>query len=183
MLLTAFRTLLAMATLGLMLGGCGLTQRAVDGGSSIAHGIFYKQVKVLHLDFNARAALNTHSTDMSALSVSTMVRVYQLKDRKTLDSADYQNLLSDGASVMATDLLDERQVVVKPDEGAQLNVPMSGDAQFVAVVALFRSPDTRKGNWRLVLARDELDPDQPRVIELGDNALNLVPLPKKDSWW
>jgi len=183
MSLTVFRTLLAMAALGLVLGGCGLTQRAVDGGSSIAQGIFYKQVKVLHLDFNARAALNTATGDMSAMSVSTLVRVYQLKDRKALDQADYHSLLSDGSNLLATDLLDESRVVVKPDEGAQLNVPMLPEAQFVAVVALFRSPDMQKGNWRLVLARDELDPDAPRVIELGDNMLNLMPLPKKDSWW
>lgn len=183
MSLTAFRTLLATATLGILLGGCGLTQRVMDGGSAIAHEVFYKQVKVLHLDLNARAALNTASTDMSGMSVSTLVRVYQLKDRKTLDSADYQSLLNDGDSVLAADLLDARRVVVKPDEGAQLNVPMADDAKFVAVVALFRSPDTQKDNWRLVLPREELDPDQPRVIELGDNQLSVLPLQKKDSWW
>lgn len=183
MSLTVFRTLLATAALGIALGGCGLTQRVVDGGSSVAHAVFYKQVKVLHLDFNARAALNTDARDMSALSVSTLLRVYQLKDRKALDQADYQSLLIDGDSVLAADLLDSRRVVVKPDEGAQLNVPMVDDAKFVAVVALFRLPDTQKDNWRLVVARDELDPDQPRVIELGDNQLNLLPLAKKDTWW
>lgn len=180
---TAFRTLLLTLPLALTLGGCGLTQRAMDGGSAIAHGVFYKQVKVLHLDISARAALNTDTTDMSALSVSTLVRVYQLKDRKALDKADYQSLLSEGDSVLAGELLEAQRLVVKPDEGAQLNVPMSAEAQFIAVVALFRSPDMQKNNWRLVLAREELEPDQPRRVELGDNALNLVPLPKKDSWW
>lgn len=183
MLRTAFRMLLTTTTLAFLLGGCGLTQRAVDGGSTIAHGIFYKQVKVLHLDLNARAALNTNSTDMSGLSVSTLVRVYQLKDRKSLDAADYQGLLNEGDSVLAADLLDSQRLIVKPDEGAQLNAPLSADAQYVAVVALFRSPDTQSDSWRLVLSREDLDPDQPRVVELGDNALNLVPLPKKDSWW
>jgi type VI secretion system protein VasD len=178
-----FKTPLAIVALALMLGGCGLTQRAVDGGSTIAHGIFYKQVKVLHLDLNARAALNTNSTDMSGLSVSTLVRVYQLKDRKSLDSADYQGLLNEGDSVLGADLLDSQRLVVKPDEGAQLNMPLSPETQYVAVVALFRSPDAQKGTWCQVLVREDLDPDQPRVIELGDNALNLVPLPKKDSWW
>ncbi|SDK52135.1 type VI secretion system protein VasD [Pseudomonas delhiensis] len=180
---TAFKMLLATTMFAVLLGGCGLTQRAVDGGSSIAHGIFYKQVKVLHLDLNARAALNTQSADMSGLSVSTLVRIYQLKDRKTIDEADYQGLLNEGDSVLAADLLDSQRLVVKPDEGAQLNVPLSPDAQFVAVVALFRSPDAQNNTWRIVLAREDLDPDQPRVIELGDNALNLVPLPTKDSWW
>lgn len=177
------KTPLAVMALACMLGGCGLTQRAVDGSSTLAQGIFYKQVKVLHLDLNARAALNTNSVDMSGLSVSTLVRVYQLKERKALDLADYQGMLNEGDSVLGADLLDSQRLVVKPDEGAQLNVPLFPDAQYVAVVALFRSPDMRKDTWRLVLAREDLEPDQPRVIELGDNALNLVPLPKKDSWW
>ncbi|WP_152223646.1 type VI secretion system lipoprotein TssJ [Pseudomonas sp. SCB32] len=180
---TVSRTLLAATAFGLLLSGCGLTQRAVDGGSSIAHGIFYKQVKVLHLDFNARTALNTSSADMSALSVSTLVRIYQLKDDKALDKADYPSLLSNSSSVLAEDLLDEHWLVLKPGEGAQLNAALANETKFVAVVALFRAPDRQEGNWRLILARDELDPDYPRVIELGDNRLNLVSLPQKDSWW
>lgn len=30
--------------------------------------------------------------------------------------------------------------------------------------------------WRLTLARDDLDPDRARVIELGNNRLTLQPL-------
>ncbi|WP_447748227.1 type VI secretion system lipoprotein TssJ [Pseudomonas nicosulfuronedens] len=183
MSLTASKSLLMMALTATLLGGCGLTQRTVDAGKSVGQAIFYKQVKVVHLDFTGRSALNTDTRDMSGLSVSTLVRVYQLRDRKALDNASYQGLLGDGEQVLSADLLDERRVVVKPDEGAQLNVPMLADAQFVAVVALFRTPEAQTGSWRLVLARDELDPDKARVIELGDNALSLVPLPKKDSWW
>ncbi|MDL2424852.1 type VI secretion system lipoprotein TssJ, partial [Pseudomonas sp. BAgro211] len=88
------------------------------------HAIFYKQVKVLHLDFTGRPALNTDKRDMNGLSVSTLVRVYQLRDRKALDKASYQQLLGEGEQALAADLLDERRLVVKPEEGAQLNVPM-----------------------------------------------------------
>lgn len=183
MSLTVSRSLLVVALLAGLLGGCGLTQRTMDAGKSVGHAIFYKQVKVLHLDFTGRPALNTDRRDMNGLSVSTLVRVYQLRDRKALDKASYQQLLGEGGQTLAADLLDERRLVVKPEEGAQLNVPMLEDAQFVAVVALFRSPDLQDGSWRLVLARDELDPDKARVIELGDNVLHLAPLPTKDSWW
>ena len=44
--------------LAILLGGCGLTQKVVDGTASTAHAIFYKQVKTLHLDFTGRAAMN-----------------------------------------------------------------------------------------------------------------------------
>jgi len=183
MSLTVSKSLLAALLLAGALGGCGLTQRTMEAGKSVGHAIFYKQVKVLHLDFTGRAALNTNQRDMNGLSVSTLVRVYQLRDRKALDTAGYQQLLGEGDQALAADLLDEHRLVVKPEEGAQLDVSMLADAQFVAVVALFRSPDLQGDSWRLVLGRDELDPDRARVIELGNNALNLVPLAKKDSWW
>lgn len=176
---TVFKPLL-LTLLGTVLSGCGLYQSVSDTSASIAKSVFYKQVKTLHLDFTGRAAMNTDSRDMSGLSVPTLVRVYQLRDGKTFAAASYESLLTDGSAALGADLLDERAVVVKPDEGAQLNVPMNKAAQVVAVVALFRQPDTTKNSWRLVLARDELDPDNARVIELGDNRLSLRPLPKQE---
>lgn len=56
---------------------------------------------------------------------------------------------------------------------------MDKDARFVSVIALFRQPDTQTNTWRLTMNRDELDPDQARVIELGDNRLTLRPLAKE----
>jgi len=70
-------------------------------------------------------------------------------------------------------------VVVKPAHKARLSVPMDKDAQAVAVVALFHSPDTEVTSWRLTLTRDELLADRARVIELGDNRMTLSPLAKE----
>lgn len=112
------------------------------------------------------------------MSVPTLVRVYQLRDSKAVEKATYDGLLGDDDQLLAGALLDKRSVVVKPEEGAQLNVPMDKDAQFVTLVALFRSPDTQLNTWRLTLTRDDLDPDRARVIELGDNRLTLRPLAK-----
>lgn len=176
---TVFKPLL-LTLLGTVLSGCGLYQSVSDTSGSIARSVFYKQVKTLHLDFTGRAAMNTDSRDMSALSVPTLVRIYQLRDGKSFAAASYESLLTDGSAALGSDLLDERAVVVKPDEGAQLNVAMDKAAQMVAVVALFRQPDTAKDSWRLMLARGELDPDKARVIELGDNRLSLRPLPRQE---
>ncbi|MFU2146096.1 type VI secretion system lipoprotein TssJ [Hafnia paralvei] len=166
----------AVVLSALLLAGCGLTQSVADGTVSVTKSIFYKQIKTLHLDFNAREALNTDANDMSALSVPTMVRVYQLRDSKTFEQLDYQSLLVDGDASLKTDLLSSREVVVKPGTGALLNMPMEKEAKFVAVVGLFRMPDTQKNSWRLVIDREDLLPDDPRVIELGNNALSLKPV-------
>lgn len=166
----------AVVLSALLLAGCGLTQSVADGTVSVTKSIFYKQIKTLHLDFNAREALNTDANDMSALSVPTMVRVYQLRDSKAFEQLDYQSLLVDGDASLKADLLSSRDVVVKPGTGALLNMPMEKEAKFVAVVGLFRMPDTQKNSWRLVIDREELLPDDPRVIELGNNALSLKPV-------
>lgn len=179
MLRTVFNSSL-LAVMLLALTGCGLFQRVEDGSKSVANWVFYKQVKTLRLDFTGRAAMNTDSHDMSGLSVPTLVRVYQLKDAKAFEQASYEALLADSGAVLGDGLLDERAVVVRPEEGAQLSVPMDKDAQVVGVVALVRQPDATRNSWRLVLTREELDPDRARTIELADNFLALQPLPAKE---
>lgn len=167
---------LKVVVLGALLSGCGLTQTMSDATTSTAKAIFYKKVKTLHLDFTGRAAMNTDMSDMRGLSVPTVVRVYQLRDNKTMDKATYDSVLNDADNLLRVDLLDQQAMVIKPGEGAQLNVPLDQDAQFVTVVALFRTPDTQMNTWRLTLPRDDLDPDRARVIELGNNRLTLQPL-------
>jgi type VI secretion system protein VasD len=157
---TVFKCFMA-STLIAVLAGCGLAQKVADGTASAADAIFYKQVKMLHLDLSGR------------LAIPVLVRVYQLKDNKALENATYDDLLSQGERVLRDDLLDERVVVIKPGEAAQLSTPLQGDARYVAVVALFRSPDVIENTWRVVLQRDDLEPDQARVLELGDNRLTL----------
>ncbi|WP_137164310.1 type VI secretion system lipoprotein TssJ [Pseudomonas asiatica] len=171
---TGFKAFTASTLIG-VLGGCGLAQKVADGTASTAHAIFYKQVRTLHLDLNGRSAMNTNVEEMSGLSVPVLVRVYQLRGGQALENATYDNLVSQGERVLRDDLLDERVVVIKPGEAAQLSTPLQGEAQYVGVVALFRSPDVLQDTWRLVLDRDDLDPDQARVIELGDNRLTLRP--------
>lgn len=168
-----------LALLGALLGGCGLTQTVTDATTSTAGAIFYKQVKTLHLDFTGRPAVNTANVDMTGLSVPTLVRVYQLRDNKAVDKATYEAVLSDADNLLRPDLLDQRAVVIKPGEGAQLDVALDKDARFVTVVAFFRLPDTQNHTWRLTLPREELDPDRPRVIALSHDRLTLQPLAKE----
>lgn len=169
---------LMVVALGALLGGCGLTQSVSEATTSTAKSIFYTEVKTLHLDFSGRASANMHESNMTALSVPTMVRVYQLRSEKALERADYDKLLGNDDDVLVGDLLDKRALVVRPEQGAQLNVPLHEEARFVAVVALFRQPEGKADSWRLTLNRDDLDPDRPRVVELGNNQLTLRSLVK-----
>ncbi|ARZ81311.1 type VI secretion system lipoprotein TssJ [Enterobacter hormaechei] len=156
-----------------LLAGCGLTQTVTDGTVSITKSIFYKKIKTLHLDFTPRKAINA---DGAQTPLATMVRVYQLKDRKNIDTADYQTLLRKADTVLKEDELATKELLVMPNGSVTLNMPMDEDAEFVAVVGLFNRPDMKDNRWRLVLTRDDLDPDTPRTIELGEGWLSLVPV-------
>jgi len=50
---------------------------------------------------------------------------------------------------------------------------------FVAIVGLFRHPDMENNTWKVVLPREELDPDAARVLEAGNNQLTLQPVKEK----
>ena len=106
------RWLLPLLTFSL--AGCGVTQSVTDGTKSAFNAVFYKKIKVLHLDFTAREALNTDSRESNSLSQPVVIRVYQLKDRKTFDKTVYQQLLQDDSTILKDDMLASRDVVVKP---------------------------------------------------------------------
>jgi len=92
-----------------------------------------------------------------------MIRVYQLKDRKAVETADYQTLLRQANTVLKVDELASKALLVMPNSSVTLNMPMDEDAQFVAVVGLFNRPDMQDNRWRLVLTRGDLDPDKGEV--------------------
>ena len=96
---------LPLLLLPALLTGCGLTQSVSDGTSSAMKSIFYKQVKTLHLDITARQALNTDGQENISLSQPLMVRVYQLRDRKTFDKTVCQQLLTQGDDAPETEIL------------------------------------------------------------------------------
>lgn len=155
-----------------LLAGCGLTQTVTDGTISITKSIFYKNQNAAS-GFYPRTVSNA---DGAQTPLATMVRVYQLRDRKAVDTADYQMLLRRADTVLKDDVLASKELLVMPDGSVTLNMPMDEDAQFVAVVGLFNRPDQKDNRWRTVLTRDDLNPDKPRTIELGDGWLSLVPV-------
>ncbi|WNP34896.1 type VI secretion system lipoprotein TssJ [Enterobacter kobei] len=173
-LIKTTRCLLLM--LAFSLTACGVMQDVADGTKSVYTSMFNKKIKVLHLDFTAREALNTDARESYSLSEPVVVRVYQLKDRKAFDKAVYQQLLKDGETFLKDEQLASRDVVVKPGGDTNLDIPMEEDTQYVAVVGLFRHPDMDNNTWKQVIKRNDLDPDKARILEAGNNHLSLQPL-------
>ena len=150
--------------------GCGLTQKVSEGTVSLTKSIFYKEIKTLHLDLSAREAANKNA---QGIALSTVVRIYQLKDRKAFDSANYQSLFAQDSMVVKADLLAQKDIRVRPGESVTVDIPLEKEAQYVGVAGMFISPDQSEDSWRVVLGREDLDSDKARVIELNSQALVL----------
>jgi len=178
MAITAGKTRLALLMLAIItpLSGCGLTQTVSDGTVAVTKSLFYKQVKTLHLDIKARDAINNNAT---GAPLATVVRVYQLKDRKTFDGTDYPSLFADDSQAIKADLLAEKDVRIRPGAAVSIDVPMEKDAQYVAVAGMFMAPDITNNTWLVVLSRDDLDPDKARQIEMNNQGMTLLPLKDK----
>lgn len=170
---SVFLRQVVLLALSCLLSGCGLTQAVSDGAASMTKSIFYKKIKVLHLDFEPRSGVNA---DEAQTPLATMVRVYQLRERQKADAADYQMLLREADTVLKEDIVASKSLLVMPKGSVMLNMPMDEEAQYVAVIGLFNRPDLKNNTWRLVLSRDDLDPDKPRTIELGSGFLTLIPV-------
>lgn len=156
-----------------VLSGCGLTQKVTDGTVAVTKSIFYKQVKTLHLDIRTRESVNNNARGEA---LSTVIRIYQLKDRKTFDDTDYPSLFASDSQALKADLVAQKDIRLTPGGAVLVDMPMEESAQYVAVAAMFMAPDQHNNSWRLVLSRDALDPDNARVIEAGDNHLTLKPV-------
>lgn len=163
-----------VVSMAMMLSACGLQQSVTDGTVAAFDAVFHKQIKTLWLDFSAREGLNSDSHAHHPLSQPVMLRVFQLQDNKAFERTVYQQLTADAASVLGGELLAERDVVLTPGGAVNFSMPMEKESRYVAVVALFQQPDRIKNSWRLLLARNDLEPDSPRVIELGSNSLRLL---------
>lgn len=161
------------AVITLILAGCGLTQKVTDSTVAVTKSIFYKQVKNLHLDIRARESVNSNA---GGVALSTVVRIYQLKDRKTFDTTDYPSLFKTDSQAIRADLVAEKDIRLQPGGAVMVDMPMDENAQYVAVAGMFMSPDQVNNTWRVVLSRDDLDPDKARVIEAGNNRLTLKAL-------
>ncbi|WP_420878464.1 type VI secretion system lipoprotein TssJ [Rahnella perminowiae] len=168
-------TLLMLAMVS-TLGGCGLPQKVSDGTVAMTKSIFYKQVKTLHLDIKARDAINNNT---NGAPLSTVVRIYQLKDRKVFDDTDYPSLFAQDSQAINADLLAGKDIRIRPGSAVTIDTPLDEKAQYVAVAGMFLSPDMKNNTWRIVLSRDDLDPDKARQIELNNQGMSLLPLKDK----
>jgi type VI secretion system protein VasD len=158
-------TAVAIATLGL--SACGAWQATKDSTVDAAQWLFTTQVKTMNVDLDARAALNETT---SGRPLSTVVRLYQLKDSKTFAQLEYVQLQNNDLELLKTDLVATKDVVIRPGASASISEPMDKDAGYVGVVAFFRAPGS-DGVWKLLIPKRQWKDTDPVKIHVQGNRL------------
>lgn len=162
-----------MLSMLLGLGGCGAAQSAKDGALDAMKWAFTSKVKTMSIDVIARAAVNQ---DRGGRSLSTVVRIYQLKSAANFEKLDYAQLLESDEIALKPDLLARKGLVIGPDTSASIVEPMDADAQYVGIVAFFRVTGAA-AQWKLVLPKKQWEKANPVRIELRDDSLHLLESP------
>ncbi|NKJ48380.1 type VI secretion system-associated lipoprotein [Burkholderia sp. SG-MS1] len=149
---------------------CGVGQAVTDSTVNAAKWAFMTQVKTMNVDLVSRASLNANGAGQS---LSTVVRIYQLKAPQTFQQLDYRQLQTNDLDTLKADLLATKDIVLRPDASASISEPMNGDAEYVGVVAFFRDAG-KDATWKLVIPKKQWKRTDPVKIEASDNTLTLV---------
>ena len=160
----------AAALTVLAVAGCGVGQAVKDSTVDAAKWAFTTQVKTMNMDLVSRSSLNANGAGQS---LSTVVRIYQLKTPQAFQQLDYTQLQTNDLAALKADLLATKDVVLRPDASASISEPMSNDAAYVGVVAFFRDAG-KDSSWKLVIPKKQWKKTDPVKIEARDNTLNLV---------
>ncbi|MGF6898844.1 type VI secretion system lipoprotein TssJ [Paraburkholderia sp. GAS348] len=160
----------ATALTVLAVTACGVGQSMKDSTVDAAKWAFTTQVKTMNVDLVSRSSINPNGAGQS---LSTVVRIYQLKSPQTFQQLGYAQLQTSDIDALKADLLATKDVVLRPDASASIGEPMNSDAEYVGVVAFFR--EVGKGaTWKLVIPKKQWKKTDPVKIEVQGNTLQLV---------
>jgi type VI secretion system protein VasD len=152
------------------LAGCGVAQSVKTGTVDAAKWAFTTQIKTMNLDLTSRSSLNN---DGAGQSLSTVLRIYQLKTPQAFEQLDYVQLQNNDLDALKPDLLSTTDVILRPNANASVSEPMNDDTQFVAIVAFFRE-DNQRATWRMVIPKKQWKTTDPVKVEVRDNSLQLA---------
>jgi type VI secretion system protein VasD len=91
-----------------------------------------------------------------------VITIYQLKSPATFQQASFFTLYNNPINTLASDLLDKRDIEIRPQQQQTLNIMLSPQTNYIGVLAAFRDPD--KAQWRQVL---QVDPGKNIEVQIS----------------
>lgn len=166
-----------ISTFLLSLSGCGAWQGIKDGTVEATRSIFYTKLKQLKLDIISRHGLNQNERGQP---LSTVVRIYQLKESQSFEAAAYRDLLHQDKNLLADNLLDSKQITLRPGEAINIDEKFQPQTEYVGIVAFFNRVDENNPTWKLLIPKKELSNKQAVAIELSGRSIQFLE-PRKNK--
>ena len=116
----------------------------------------------LSIKIVAAARLNP---DLKARSSPVVVRVYELKSANQFSSADFMSLFEQDKTVLASDIVNREEFVIRPGDTQTIDKLLPPEAQAIGVMAAFR--DLNRAQWRALAVLTPAK-DNTIVINLED---------------
>ena len=78
--------------------------------------------------------------------LAVVVRVYQLKDKRSFENASFDELWKEDYKALGNDLVMKEEVTMDPAYQRHLELPRHDQAEYLAVMAVYREPENM--SWR-----------------------------------
>jgi type VI secretion system protein VasD len=81
-------------------------------------------------------------------ALPVLVRIYQLSQLEPFESATFHQLWQNDRQILGSTLKSRQEIIISPNSQMTVKVMPQKNAQYLAVVALFRKPEHHQ--WRLL---------------------------------
>jgi type VI secretion system protein VasD len=125
----------ALLALGMVLSACSIFGGGGDG-----------KPEPIKVRVDAAPRLNP---DEHGRALTTVVRIYQLKNASKMESAEFEDLYRREKELLGEDLVQVDELEVPPGQQVGKTISREKGAQYVAAVALFRRPGGF--SWRSIV--------------------------------
>lgn len=122
----------------------------------------------VHLGLVSSADLNRNSFNET---LPIVVRVYQLTTLDTFNRASFEQLWQADELLLGEQLLGKHEVVLQPETQRNYSLPLADGAQYVAVFALFRTPNDKGWRWGHKVSNDVFSLDSRFELQFINNKI------------
>lgn len=113
---------------------------SLNGCSTFNHS----KAEYITIKFTADNSINPNYKDKAS---PVVINLYQLKNEDTFNSADFFELYGTEKSVLGSDLLITKQIILAPGHTETLEWPIMADAQYFSAVEELSQPE--QDQWKV----------------------------------
>jgi type VI secretion system protein VasD len=103
-------------------------------------------------------SVNYLNPNLDNQAAPVVVTFYQLKSPDTFKQADFFALYNKPTETLAADLLDKREVEIRPEKVQELEQNIATNATYIGIVAAYRDPDVAQ--WKQLI---EIPANEKRI--------------------